>query len=68
MMYLQNLRLRIDLLSLQKVSPTVISPHNLQYLLTEIQSKLPSTLALIVDPIKDTWLFYKYLSCTALFN
>lgn len=68
MFYLQNLKQRIDFLTLKKVSPGVITPPNLLDVLTDIQIHLPPMLKLIGDPKTELWVFYQYLMSNVLFE
>ena len=62
--YLDNLRAELSMLSLNHLSPSTISPTNLRSLLLEIKDKLPATMRLPSDPISDIWYFYNTLTCT----
>lgn len=64
--YLENLKTQLNFLSLGRLSMSSISPRNLRQLLSEIKSKLPTTLSLIGDPAKDLFLFYRQLASSAL--
>lgn len=64
--HLQQLRLRLNMLSLGHLSPTVISPANLRQLLSEIANQLPPNLKLPFDPNTDLWSYYRILPCTTL--
>lgn len=64
--HLQQLRLRLNMLSLGHLSPTVISPANLRQLLSEIANQLPSNLKLPFDSNTDLWSYYRILPCTTL--
>ena len=56
--YLENLRLELNMLSLNHLSPSTISPKNLKGLLLSIKDKLPSSMKLPADPVNDIWYFY----------
>lgn len=64
--HLQQLRLRLNMLSLGHLSPTVISPGDLRRLLLEISDQLPSYLRLPYDITTDLWSYYRILPCTTL--
>lgn len=64
--HLQQLRLRLNMLLLGHLSPTVISPANLRNLLSEIANQLPPNLKLPNDPDTDLWSYYRILPCTTL--
>ena len=63
-LYLENLRMELNMLSLDHLSPSTVTPSQLQSLL--IQIKLPSTLKLPEDPEKNIWYFYRVLTCSTL--
>ncbi|MET0106093.1 MAG: hypothetical protein ABW072_13270, partial [Sedimenticola sp.] len=67
-LYLQNLRLELNMLSLGRLSPSSITPKNLRKLLIQIRSKLPSTLKLPEDPRSNIWYFYRTLICTTILD
>lgn len=64
--HLQQLRLRLNMLSLGHLSPTIIPPAGLKQLLSEITNELPSHFKLPYDPETDLWSYYKILPCTTL--
>ncbi|MCG8045976.1 MAG: hypothetical protein N0E48_09980, partial [Candidatus Thiodiazotropha endolucinida] len=66
--YLDNLRLEINMLSLSRLSPSSITPRNLRKLLTQINNKLPSTLKLPEDPRSNIWYFYRTLTCSTIMD
>lgn len=66
MFYLENLRLELNMLSLDHLSPSTITPGSLKSLLIQIKTKLPSTLKLPEDPEADIWYFYRTLTCTTV--
>ena len=61
--YIGNLKSELNMLSLNHLSTSTISPGNLKALLIEIQSKLPMNYELPKDPKIDIWYFYKTQSC-----
>ncbi|VDI78044.1 Hypothetical predicted protein [Mytilus galloprovincialis] len=60
--YLKHLQLQLNMLSLGHMSPSLISPGNLRVLLTDIKRRLPVTLKIPGDEVKDIWNFYKFLT------
>lgn len=64
--YLEHLQLQLNLLSLKRLAPSTITPNNLMMLLSEIESRLPSSLHLHGDPDKDLWTFYQWLTCATV--
>lgn len=68
MFHLEDLRMHLNLLSLNHLSPTTVSPSNLRSMLDDVKSHLPKTLTFPMDHIEDTWSFYKQLSCSAIID
>ncbi|CAC5422638.1 unnamed protein product [Mytilus coruscus] len=66
--YLNHLQLQLNMLSLGHMSPSLISPGNLRVLLTDIKRRLPATLKIPGDEIKDIWNFYKFLTCSTVLD
>lgn len=64
--YLENLRLELNMLTLDHLSPSTITPGSLKSLLIQIKTKLPSTLKLPEDPEANIWYFYRTLTCTTV--
>lgn len=61
--YIGNLKSELNMLALNHLSTSTISPRDLKILLVEIQSKLPMNYELPKNPRIDIWYFYKTLSC-----
>ena len=61
--YLESLKSELNMLSMHHLSTNTISPKDLKVLLTEVESKLPNNFKLPRSPRKDTWCFYKTLTC-----
>ena len=66
--YLENLRMELNMLSLNHLSPSLITPKNLKQLLLTIKTKLPFSLKLPEDPDTNIWYFYKTLNCKTLLD
>ncbi|CAC5408705.1 unnamed protein product [Mytilus coruscus] len=66
--YLNHLQLQLNMLSLGHMSPSLISLGNLRVLLTDIKRRLPATLKIPGDEIKDIWNFYKFLTCSTVLD
>ena len=66
--YLENLRLELNMLSLDHLSPSTITPQALKLLLTQIKTRLPSSLKLPEDPETNIWYFYRTLTCTTVLD
>ena len=64
--YLENLRTELNMLSLNHLSPSRISPKNLRELLLDIRNKLPASMKLPADPVNNIWYFYKTITYTTL--
>ena len=54
------------MLSLNHLSPSLITPKNLKQLLLTIKTKLPFSLKLPEDPDTNIWYFYRTLNCKTL--
>ena len=67
-LYLQNLRLELNMLSLSRLSPSSITPKSLRRLLVQISAKMPSTLKLPEDPRSNIWYYYWTLTCTTVLD
>ena len=65
---LENLRLELNMLSLDHLSPSLIIPENLKQLLLEVQTKLPYSLKLPEDPVNNIWYFYRTLICKTVLD
>ena len=65
-LYLENLRLELNMLSLNHLSPSTITPNELQSLLIQIKTKLPSSLKLPENPETNIWYFYGTLTCNTI--
>lgn len=63
MLYLGNLRNEINHLTLNKLSPSTISPKDLKMLLTDIREHIPETFKLPVNPAENIWYYYHTLFC-----
>ena len=61
--YLENLKSELNMLSMLHLLTSTISPGNLRSLLVEIKSKLQNNFELPRSPITDIWYFYKTLTC-----
>ena len=57
LMYLENLKSELNVLSMHHLSTNTISPKNLKELLLEIESKLPNKFELPRNPRNDIWYF-----------
>ena len=68
MFHLETLRMHLNLLSLNHLSPTTVSPSNLRAMLSDIKSHLPITLTFPRDHMQDIWSYYKDLSCNAIID
>ena len=54
------------MLSIGKLSPSIIYPLKLRDLLVDIQTRISAPLRLPGDPKADIWHFYKTLTCTTI--
>ena len=62
----EHLQLQLSMLSIGKLSPSMISPLALRDLLVDIQTGIAAPLTLPGDPKADLWHFYKTLTCTTI--
>ncbi|CAC5365680.1 unnamed protein product [Mytilus coruscus] len=62
----QHIKDQLSILSLGHLSPSTITPNNLQGLLIEIKDKLPKYLELTNDPKENLWFFYRFLTCSTI--
>ena len=66
LIYVEHLQLQLNMLSIGKLSPSIISPLKLRDLLVDIQTRISVPLRLPGDPKADLWHFYKTLTCTTI--
>ena len=66
LIYVEHLQLQLNMLSIGKLSPGIISPLKLRDLLIDIQIRIAAPLRLPGDPKTDLWHFYKMLTCTTI--
>ena len=66
--YLENLCLVLNMLSLNHLSPSTITPKNLRKLLLDIKTRLPSSLKLPEDPMANIWYFYQTFTCKTILD
>ena len=65
---LNHLSLQLNMLSLGHLSPSLVTPDNLRSILKKIQVNLPPTLALPKHIDTQLWEFYKFLTCSTIFD
>lgn len=66
--YMTTLMMQLNMLSLGHLSPSVVTPFNLRFILIDLKDKLPPTLHLTHDPNKELWTYYKFLTCTTVMD
>ena len=66
LIYVEHLQLQLNMLSIGKLSPSIISLLKLRDLLIDIQTRIAAPLRLPGDPKADIWHFYKMLTCTTI--
>ena len=66
LVYVEYLQLQLNMLSIGKLSPSIISPLKLRDLLADIQTRISAPLRLPWDPKADLWHFYKTLACITI--
>ena len=65
-LYLGNQQLELNMLPLNHLSPSLITPKDLKRLLTQIKGTLPPTLQLPEDHRSNIWYYYRTLTCTTI--
>ena len=67
--YYEDLKSQLDILSLGKITPSVITPNDFKDILLDIKNKLPKGLQLTMDPVDNLWSFYQIITSSAtIFN
>ena len=66
--HIRSFDLQIDTLSSGKISPSIISPFQLEKMLLDIKNKLPEDLKLPINPSRKLWEYYRLLSSTSIFE
>ena len=56
------------MLSLGHLSPSTITPSDLQALLISVKEKLPHYVHLPADIISDLWNYYRFLTCSTIID
>lgn len=67
-MFLIDFRIKMDILSLQRLTPSIITPSHLLEILKDIEDHIPNDFALPSDPNVNLWQYYTSLQCSTLFN
>lgn len=62
--YLENLKLELSFLSLNRLSINTIPPDQLRSILQDIEKELPPNYELPVSPRNNIWYYYNTLYCT----
>ena len=60
---IERFHLKLNMLAIGKLTPSLITPAKLQSLLLEIQNQLPFSLKLPADLRAELWNFYRVLTC-----
>ena len=66
--YMEHLQLQLNMLSLGHLSPSVISPRDLQKMLTGIRHIYPLFFSYLNDPGRELWKFYQSLTCATILD
>ena len=66
LIYVEHLQLQLNMLSIGKLSTSIITPRLYVTLLVDIQTRIAAPLRLPGDPKADLWHFYKTLTCTTI--
>ena len=68
LIYLENLKIQVSMLSNEKLSPLIISPMKLKATLQDIASKLPRAFRLPDNLNTNLWKYYTYLKCATIIS
>ncbi len=63
MLYLANLRNELNMLSINRLTPSTISPKDLKQVLLNVKEQIPKTTKLPANPRTNIWYFYHTLNC-----
>ena len=66
--YLEHFQSELNMLSLNRLSPSTVSPLQFQILLSDLKRKLPVSLKLPENPQKNLWYFYKVVTCDTIID
>ena len=64
--YLEHLALQLNMLSLGRLTPSTLTPNNLQNILIKIGQNLQPPLKLPQDPRTNLWSYYQHLKCSTI--
>lgn len=64
--YFFNLKMQINALSMQKLTPNIIDPQEFRLVLKDIETQLPKSFGLPVDIDVELWSLYKKLGCQTI--
>ena len=68
MIYLENLKIQVSMLSNEKLSPLIISPMKLKATLQDIASKLSCAFRLPDNLNTNLWKYYTFLKCATIIS
>ena len=68
MNHLDNLKAQLDMLSMGRLTPSVVGPLHLREILREINKKLPNDLFIPIQPKNQLWEFYNRITCSSAFD
>ena len=68
MYFYLHFQMQVQLITMQRLSPSTIAADDLRNLLLTIQSRLPKTISLPHDPRTKLFEYYKFLKCATLFE
>ena len=63
---IEELKHKLDILSVQKITPSIIPPTKFMKILNQIALRLPSSLSLPLRPESNLWSYYRALTCNTL--
>lgn len=64
--YFLNLKMQINALSMQRLTPNIINPQEFKLVLKDIETQLPKSFGLPVDLDIELWSLYKNLVCQTI--
>ena len=68
MKHLDDLKTQLDMLSMGRLTPSVVGPLHLREILREINKRLPNNLFIPIHPKNQLWEFYNRITCSSAFD
>ena len=67
-MFLIDFKVKLNMLSIQRLAPSLISPTHFAEILNELKDNIPSSFTLTDNPDRDIWKFYTGLKCDTVIS